>query len=218
MKTIATTLILSLFTGFVSTSASAEENKKSLETKISQSLVEFHTETDKNIEWIIKTDRVMGGRSIGNVEISEKGIMKFSGEIALENNGGFSYVQSSKLNLDISKDLGIHVRVKGDGRQYLFRLNSQFSKTNSSRYKSILKTKKDEWIEVKLPFSNFFGGLEPGSLPERKLNLSTIIAVGFMIYDKAAGPFVLEVDWIRTYAKDDNNSTPNKNKLLNNVY
>ncbi len=64
-------------------------------------------------------------------------------------------------------------------------------------YRSAVQTKKDEWIEVTLPLDKFevtsFGRVvkDAGAVEPNEIN-----AIGFMLGDKKAGAFKLEVEWI----------------------
>ena len=61
-----------------------------------------------------------------------------------------------------------------------------------------VKTKKDEWIEVKLPLDKFeatsFGEVGQG---RRAGGPAEVNGLGFLLGDKKAGPFKLEVEWIK---------------------
>jgi NADH dehydrogenase [ubiquinone] 1 alpha subcomplex assembly factor 1 len=60
-----------------------------------------------------------------------------------------------------------------------------------------VQTKKDEWIEVKVPLDKFeatsFGRVvkDAGAVKPEEVN-----ALGFMLSDKKAGPFKIEVESI----------------------
>ena len=67
-------------------------------------------------------------------------------------------------------------------------------------YRSHFQTQQNSWQIIKVPFSDFvpvFRGrvLEgvPPVKPER------INQIGFLISDKQAGPFKLEIEWIQAY-------------------
>jgi len=61
-----------------------------------------------------------------------------------------------------------------------------------------VQTKKDEWIEIKLPLDKFeatsFGRpvKDAGPVDPQEIN-----GLGFLLGDKKAGPFKLEVEWIK---------------------
>ena len=61
-----------------------------------------------------------------------------------------------------------------------------------------MPTKKGEWVEVKVPLDEFeatsFGRIvqDAGAVKPEEVN-----ALGILIGDKKAGPFKLEVEWIK---------------------
>ena len=61
-----------------------------------------------------------------------------------------------------------------------------------------MQTKKDEWIEVKVPLDKFeatsFGRVVKDAGPVKPEEVS---AIGFMLSDKNAGPFKMEIESIK---------------------
>jgi len=61
-----------------------------------------------------------------------------------------------------------------------------------------VQTKKDEWIEIKVPLDKFeatsFGRVvkDAGAVKPEEVN-----ALGFMLSDKKAGPFKMEIESIK---------------------
>ena len=86
----------------------------------------------------------MGGLSKGSLEFTDNETMRFFGNLSLENNGGFSLAQTKRVNLDLSRDLGLLLRVKGDGRTYEARLESdaRFPGECPSRFQASSKRPK----------------------------------------------------------------------------
>lgn len=66
------------------------------------------------------------------------------------------------------------------------------------------RTEKDKWKEATIPFTDLkatsFGRVIEKGKP---LNPSNVEAVGFLLADMKAGPFKLEVAWIRGVPKAD---------------
>ena len=96
----------------------------------------------------------------------------------------------------LEKDDVIVARVRGDGRQYNFNLYAQRNLGGYS-YRQSFKTKKGEWIEVQLPVGKFVATWRGRVFPNEKLDPSKVAGLGFLLGDKKAGPFKLEVDWIK---------------------
>jgi monofunctional biosynthetic peptidoglycan transglycosylase len=78
--------------------------------------------------------------------MTPEGTMRFFGELSLENNGGFSTIRSGKVDLNLSNDLGLLLRVKGDGRTYEARLDSDARYRNMPvSFAGEFKTTAGEW-------------------------------------------------------------------------
>ena len=152
-------------------------------------------EADK---WRSVDDVVMGGvsQSVFSVTPEETGV--FSGELSLENNGGFASVRRNVEEVDFARVEAIALRVKGDGRPYQLRLQTETA-NNSVSYRAEFETTADEWREVRLPLSDLepvFRGRVVPDAPD--LVASEIKQMGFLLADKQPGMFRLETDWIRT--------------------
>ncbi|MCS7469126.1 CIA30 family protein [Stieleria sp. ICT_E10.1] len=146
--------------------------------------------------WQTVNDGVMGGRSDGRFKINDDKNMEFFGTLSLENNGGFASVRSREAKLGLKEGDSIAVRVRGDGREYTFRLNVPRSISRNS-YRQSFKTKKDEWIEVTLPLEKFVATWRGRVFPNEKFDPGNITGMGIQLSDKQAGPFRLEVEWIK---------------------
>lgn len=148
-------------------------------------------------EWQSVNDGVMGGVSEGNFKITDKKTMEFFGTLSLANNGGFASVRTKSKKLGLEKGDTLVAKVRGDGREYM--LNLYLNKPLIAfSYRATVPTKKDEWIEVRVPLDTFeatsFGRpvKDAGAVKPEKIN-----ALGFMLSDKKAGPFKMEIQWIR---------------------
>jgi len=157
-------------------------------------LAEFTAQDE--LRWQTVNDGVMGGLSRGAPTVSG-GTLTFQGTISLENNGGFSSIRTRRSALKLGGFAGISLRVRGDGRTYKLALRTG----NTGRwiaYWAEFRATKD-WREVRLPFSAFAPTSFGRKLPGPKLAVDRIDSVGFMLYDKQAGPFKLEVERIAAY-------------------
>lgn len=173
-----------------------------------QSVTEFAPQENEKFAWQVVNDGVMGGLSKGQITITDAGTMKFAGDLSLENNGGFSTVRSSNVDLNLSNDLGLLLLVKGDGRTFEARLATEerFRRMEVS-FSGKFQTTKGKWQQVKIPFSDFNASFRGTELPDRRLNPAKIKRIGILLGDKQNGPFNLEIDWIRTYGKGQGNFT-----------
>ncbi len=169
-------------------------------SKPATSVAEFSTEESKRLDWRIVDDRVMGGRSQGRLAITQDGILKFSGILSLENNGGFSSVRSGDVKLNLSDAERLALRVKGDGRRYEVHLSTPArSGGRGITFAGFLPTTGGSWTEVKIPFSEFEADFRGERVEGIKLDPSKILQVTLELVDKKAGVFEVQVDWIRTY-------------------
>ncbi len=164
-------------------------------------LFEF-TGADAAKEWQAVNDGDMGGVSEGKFKITESKTMEFFGTLSLANNGGFASVRSKAKKLDLEKGDTLVAKVKGDGREYTLNLYPARSRTAFS-YRATMQTTKDEWIEVKVRLDEFeatsFGRVvrEVGAVKPEEIS-----SVGFLLGDKKAGPFKLEIESIKVERAD----------------
>lgn len=160
----------------------------------------FDFDTADTSQWSTIHDTVMGGRSVGRLSSTDDGTMRFRGNVSLENNGGFASFRSRSLDLDLEGTEGVEIRVKGDGRTYIFSTERSDVGLFGGGYWQRFDTEKDSWITVRLPWSAFvptsFGEVVK-SAP--KFAPAMLQSMGVYLYDKKAGPFNLEIDSIAAY-------------------
>jgi monofunctional biosynthetic peptidoglycan transglycosylase len=161
-----------------------------------RSLFDF-TGSEAAKEWQNINDGVMGGVSEGKFKITDKKTLEFYGTLSLENNGGFASVRTKAKKLDLEKGDSLLLRLRGDGREYSMNLHVP-RRLVAFSYRALIQTKKDQWIEVKLPLDKFqatsFGRpvRDAGQVDPQEDN-----GLGFLLGDKKAGPFKLEIEWIK---------------------
>ncbi len=155
------------------------------------------TGADAAKEWQTVNDGVMGGVSEGEFKITDKKTMEFFGTLSLKNNGGFASVRTKAKKLGLEKGDTLVAKVKGDGREYHMNLSVPTFQI-AYNYRAVFQTKKDEWIEVKLPLDKFeatsFGQVVKNA---GQVKPTSVNGLGFMLSDKKAGPFKMEVEWIK---------------------
>ncbi len=161
-----------------------------------KSLFDF-TGADAAKEWQTVNDGVMGGISEGKFKITEKNTLEFFGTLSLANNGGFASVRTKPKKLGLEEGNTLIAKLRGDGREYTLNLYPNRQRVAYS-YRATVQTKNDEWIEVKVPFDKFeatsFGRIvnNAGAMKPSEIN-----AFGFMLGDKKAGSFKLEIESIK---------------------
>ena len=142
--------------------------------------------SDIETYWQLSTDRVMGGISEGKAyltpknETGEQYILKLSGEVRLENNGGFIQVRlpltSGNRPFDASEYSGIALQVRGNGEQYYIHLRTTQSRFPWAYYYQAF-TAPGEWARIELPFESFIGeNIPSGGFREDLLVSLAIVA------------------------------------------
>ena len=161
------------------------------------SLFEFKSISEAN-SWRIVNDGVMGGISDSQIAWNEKDeTLIFSGNVSLENNGGFASIRTVPQKFDATDFSKVKIRVKGDGKIYKLRLR------NSNQFDGIVfsknfETQKDKWVEIEMNVEDFQPTFRGRIYPKYgQLNPNELQQVGFLIADKQVGKFHLEIDWIR---------------------
>jgi len=160
--------------------------------------VMFNKNSDKN-ECYITNDSVMGGLSIGNIEVIDD-VMVFSGVISKDNNGGFTSVFKKLPSL--SRDVqSITIRVVGDGNHYQLRVKAKImgyeqgykidfitnSSVQSSAENSVLET-------YTFQLSDFKASVKGRIIPHAPALTSSVIShVGFLINSAVPTDFNLSI-------------------------
>jgi NADH dehydrogenase [ubiquinone] 1 alpha subcomplex assembly factor 1 len=173
------------------------DSKKRERRSAEQRLIFDFKTADAERDWVTVNDDVMGGVSEGKVSLSKKGVLRFEGKVSLDNNGGFASIRSRPQPHDLSAYAGLLIRVCGDGQRYACTLRTDFDIMAGS-YQCKFETQKDEWQNIFLPLEEFVPtsfGQAMQNAP--RLNKAAIRSFGFMISDQQAGPFRLEVGWIK---------------------
>jgi NADH dehydrogenase [ubiquinone] 1 alpha subcomplex assembly factor 1 len=148
--------------------------------------------------WLAIDDTVMGGVSHSEMRI-ENGWTVFAGVVSLDFGGGFASVRSNPGSWDLSAFTGIEVFLRGDGRRYKLALKSDpgFDGVN---WQAPFQTRRDERQPVQISFQDlvpvYRGSRVSNAQPFDARRIATF---GFLISDKQAGPFRLEIERIAAY-------------------
>ncbi len=154
--------------------------------------VDFNRESTLE-NWFTVDDVVMGGRSSSSFEINEQGHAVFSGEVSLENNGGFASLRHVFQKLDMGDFQTIAIRLKGDGRRYQFRVKS--SRTERHSYTYYFETSGSwQWIEI--PLSEMYPTWRGNKLNYPNYPAETLEEMGILIGNTVPETFNLEIDKI----------------------
>lgn len=147
-------------------------------------LDDFSGDTPRGgLRWEGFTDRVMGGRSdmsSGIVRDGDGRILRMSGRVSLENNGGFIQVRLKLADrprvFDGASFQGVRLTVRGSGGEGFY----LFARTRQTRfpwkYYSAAFTVDEEWRTVDVPWTAFQPG-NYGSMGEFRPDLLLSIAL-----------------------------------------
>jgi NADH dehydrogenase [ubiquinone] 1 alpha subcomplex assembly factor 1 len=155
-------------------------------------LFDFNKDSDLT-DWAVVDDVVMGGRSDGNFELNESGHAVFQGKVSLENNGGFSFVRYRFKQKNVNDFSKMVMRLKGDGKLYQFRLKSDKDDRHSYTYS--FQTNGD-WQTVEVPLSDMIPSFRGRKLDIPNYSGKVLEEVDFLISNKTAETFRLEIDII----------------------
>ena len=156
---------------------------------------------DPGKNWEVVNDVVMGGLSDSEFSVTGSGTAVFKGTVSLENYGGFASVRSLPTKYDLAAFDGILLAVKGDGKRYSFRVRLDDA-YDGIAYQMPFMTKADEWITVKIPLKRLEATYRGRKVPNPPpMDPDKIRSIGFLISDKQAGPFRLEIARIGAYSE-----------------
>lgn len=156
-------------------------------------LFDFNKDCDLN-NWYIMDDVVMGGRSEGNFSINKEGNGVFSGTVSLENNGGFSSLRYAFSAKDIQGQQYCKIRLKGAKKRYQFRVKS--SSQDRHAYIHYFETSGD-WETISIPLAEMYPSFRGRRLDMDNFPIEQLAEISFLVGNKKAESFELELDWIR---------------------
>lgn len=149
--------------------------------------------------WRIVNDGVMGGLSKSELIFNQNSSAIFKGTISLENNGGFASTRTLAGSYHLDGYTGMRLRVKGNGKPYQFRIRTN-DRFDGISYRYRFETKAKAWMIINIPFHDcepvFRGRLLKNIDP---IKPEKIQQIGFLISNKKAESFLLEIDWIKAY-------------------
>lgn len=144
-------------------------------------------------DWVIVDDGVMGGKSAGSFSLNEQGHGVFEGSVSLENNGGFSSLRYSSERILVQDFTTIALKIKGDGKNYQFRI-----KSNTGDYYSYITTfsTSGEWQEIQIDLKDMYPSFRGRKLDQANFEKEYIEQVAFLIGNKKEEKFKLLIDKI----------------------
>jgi len=153
--------------------------------------------------WVEINDGVMGGVSSSDFSLLPGLGAVFSGDVSLDNGGGFASVRSPPVDQDLSGFVSFALRVRGDGRRFKFNARTD-SRLDPPVYQHAFETTRGAWQEHRLGFAQFipsFRGRVLSNAP--RMNPARIASLGFLIAGQQSGPFRLEIAWIKASGSAD---------------
>ncbi|MCF6390198.1 CIA30 family protein [Mycobacterium sp. MBM] len=152
-------------------------------------------EADKVAGWTTVNDPVMGGQSTSRTGFGDGGLV-FSGNVSLQNNGGFASARSPQdpgLGRTAAAATALRVHAVGDGKTYLLKVAVE-----GQPWSYIQRFRTDAAVErtYELPIDGFQAvgqRLDPAPEAPPTLDPSRIDQVSVYILDKQQGPFQITV-------------------------
>ncbi|MDT0551974.1 CIA30 family protein [Urechidicola vernalis] len=164
-------------------------------------LMLFESSQDNSInEWRIVNDGVMGGVSQGFITSNSSRNLVYNGNISLRNNGGFSSMRLRVNERDVSKYNAIKVKLKGDRKNYQFRIKSETFDRHSYVYEF---STDNNWEEIIMPFNHFKPQFRGRKLDMKEYNGESIAEIAILIGNKVEESFILEIDSISLIKIED---------------
>jgi hypothetical protein len=142
---------------------------------------------DPTLDWYVVNDAVMGGRSEGGFRL-EAGALVFAG-VTNTNGGGFSSIRTRPRRLDLSGHDAFVVHGHGDGRRYVFRLETD----DGTAYWADFDPPADGAGEVRIPLDRFRPRFRGRWLAGPPLDPARVTSLGVLCYDGRDGPFRLDL-------------------------
>ena len=144
--------------------------------------------------WEVEDDVIMGGRSKSTLVRDPAGHIVFSGDVSLENDGGFASIQNHFDPIDVSDFQHAVIRLKGDGKDYRYLVEAE--KGARHYYVAEFSTSGD-WQEIRIPLREMYPVRRGDRLDIPDYPARTMSQARFMIANGRAEAFQLKVASIR---------------------
>jgi len=135
-------------------------------------------------QWKFIADTVMGGKSTGAMEMvshDEKKCLHMTGDVSLENNGGFiqcrTDLRQKRKLFDASEYGAVSLKVKGNGEKYAVHLRTSSTWLPWQYYEATFET-NNKWQTIILPFTDFKPHSLKKALKKNKIKSIAIVAIG----------------------------------------
>ena len=149
------------------------------------------TKTLREMNWVPINDTVMGGRSSSALSWNTQNHLVWTGDLSLENNGGFVSIRTRENWVDWSAYQGVEVVLEGGGRAVQVTLQRADMIVWAGGFRALVPTNTAGETKVFIPFSAFvlkrFGRQIDG--PKLIDGLKKVGQLGLLISDKRPGAF-----------------------------
>ena len=165
-----------------------------IQTSVQEKMTIFNFEKESSANgWYVVNDGVMGGLSQGQFSV-ENNLAVFRGEVSTDNNGGFTMIQNQFNTVVTDKCAAFVIKVKGDGKDYQFRVKSDKYSRHSYVYQF---STNGEWQEISIPFSGLVPRFRGRSMDMPNFDGSQIEEIAFLIGNKRDESFELFIHKIK---------------------
>ena len=151
-------------------------------------------------DWFALNDNVMGGVSVGVMEVMEDSVL-FEGAVSTDNNGGFVSLRSPNGNYDLSPYTHVLISYRGEGHDFKMVLPDRPA-WYMPKFESEVILESEEWTTSRVSLYDFkqyamtnYGDVETGE-PMTPEQLADVIRIELMNTSFESGDFWLEIDYI----------------------
>lgn len=134
--------------------------------------------------WEFVADTVMGGNSAGRLEtlhVEGRLATRLTGEVSLENNGGFVQmafdIKSDGMSFDASNWSAVEVDVFGNDEEYDFRLRTADLARPWQSYRASFSA-PNRWTTIHIPFVDFKAHKTDIPFDVKRIRRMGILAIG----------------------------------------
>jgi hypothetical protein len=148
------------------------------------------------LDWKVVNDTVMGGVSTGSVARTPAGTTRFTGDLSLEQNGGFVSIRAPLPDRALADAAAVRVTLRGQGRTWGVNLYRRDVPLRAGAFRKRIETDEDGTTTITIPLADFsptsFGRPVDGA-PALDAAPDRITGIGFLLADGQPGPFTFEV-------------------------
>ncbi len=141
-------------------------------------MIVFDARRDGAGGWALVSDRVMGGRSDGALRLEEvagRAAVRMTGEVSLENDGGF--LQMARDMAPAPGWAGIEILVRGNGETYNLHLRTDAMEKPWQSFRTSFRALPG-WQAVRLTFDELVPHRIDAAFEPERLRRAGLVAIG----------------------------------------